>query len=223
MEQVTTPTNEQINVSQEPLPVRVAAHVVSYIFHPLFIPLYVMAYLLFIHPLAFAGMEPRMKVLRLLAVTVSATLLPAFSVFLLWRLDFIKSIYLRTQKERIIPYAIAIIFYFWIWYVFHNLRDSPEASKEFLLGVFLAVCGAWMANIVNKVSMHGTAVGGMLAFFLLRGWADPDVTGSYISIAMVITGMVCTARLILGTHSRAEVYGGLAIGALAQWVAVYFT
>jgi hypothetical protein len=88
-----------------------------------------------------------MKLLRLLSVIVSTLLLPAFAVFLLWRLQFIKSIFLRTQRERIIPYAIAIIFYFWVWNVFNNLSDSPLAAKQFLLGVFLSVCAAWMANI----------------------------------------------------------------------------
>ena len=34
-----------------------SAHVVSYIFHPLFIPLYVIAFLLYVHPLAFAGFD----------------------------------------------------------------------------------------------------------------------------------------------------------------------
>jgi hypothetical protein len=202
--------------------VRVMAHIVSYVFHPLFIPLYVGAFLLFVHPLAFAGLDEKKKILRLAAVAVSATLLPAFSVFLLWRLGFAKSIFLRTQKERIIPYAIAIIFYFWIWYVFKNLNDSAPAMRHFLFGTFLAVCGAWLANITNKVSMHGTAVGGMLGFMLFHGWNDPAIGGAYISIALVITGMVCTARLMIGDHSSREVYGGLLIGIVSQALALYF-
>ena len=202
--------------------VRTMAHIVSYIFHPLFIPLYVAAYLLFIHPLAFAGLDENKRVLRLAAVGVSATLLPAFSIFLLWRLNFIQSIFLRTQKERIIPYAIAIIFYFWVWYVFKNLNDSPVAIKQFLLGAFLAVCGAWMANIWTKISMHGTAVGGMLAFMLLHSWTDPSIDRVFISIAIVIAGLVSTARLMVSDHTTGEVYGGLLVGALAQLVALYF-
>lgn len=208
---------------REPLPVRVLANFVSYIFHPLFIPSLVMAFLLYVHPYAFAGFDERMKMLRLLSVIVSTVLLPAFSIFLLWKLDFIRTIFLRTQKERIIPYAIALIFYFWVWYVFNNLSDSPPAAKQFLLGVFLAVCGAWMANIWFKVSMHGIGVGGMLAFFLLQSFASPSVGGVYLSIAVVIAGMVCTARFIVGGHTRWEVYAGLAIGMLAQVVAIFFS
>ncbi|HEY0678085.1 MAG TPA: hypothetical protein VGD17_07355 [Chitinophagaceae bacterium] len=219
----TSPENNGYPLrSDQPPFVRALSSFVSYVFHPLFIPAYVMAFLLFVHPYAFAGFEYRLKVLRFLSVVVSTALLPAFSVFLLWRLEFIQTIFLRTQRERIIPYAIALIFYFWVWYVFKNLSDSPPVAKEFLLGVFLAVCFAWMANIAYKVSMHSTAVGGMLMFILIQSFTDPTVGGTYVSIALLITGLVCTARLALGGHTRWDVYSGLLIGAAAQLIALWF-
>src|SRR5216684_3632412 len=91
--------------------VRLLARLVAYIFHPLFITSYVMGFLIFFHPYAFSGFDQKTK------------LFPAFAVFLLWRLDFIKSMHLRTEKERIIPYIIAMIFYWWTWNVFKNLSD----------------------------------------------------------------------------------------------------
>jgi hypothetical protein len=187
----------EVSISQEPLPVRVLAHLVSYVFHPLFIPAYVMGFLLYVHPYAFIGFDDRLKMLRLASVIVSTLFLPAFAIFLLWRLEFIKSVFLRTQKERIIPYAIAIIFYFWVWYVFNNLSDSPLPAKQFLLGVFLAVCGDWMANIWYKVSMHGTAMGGLLAFFVFQALGYPSIGAPYLFIVIFIVGLVCSARFIV--------------------------
>lgn len=216
-------TNQEGEVitSNEPFFVKLMAHAVSVIFHPLFIPSYIAAFLIYVHPYAFAGFDDKMKLMRLASVIVSTALLPAFSVFLLWRLDFISSIYLRTQRERIVPYAIAMIFYFWVWYVFRNLSDSPMAIKDFLLGVFLAVCGSWMANILFKVSMHGTAVGGMAMFLLLQSLKDPMMGGSFLAMGLFIAGLVCTARLIVGSHSRHEVYFGLFVGAVAQLAAAW--
>jgi hypothetical protein len=210
----------KLTISPESMPVRALAHFVSYIFHPLFIPAYVMAFLLYVHPYAFIGFDDRMKLLRLLSVIVSTLLLPAFSVFLLWRLQFTRTIYLRTQKERIIPYAITMVFYFWVWYVFNNLSDSPLAAKQFLLGVFLSVCLEYMANIWFKISMHGTAMGGMLAFFIVQAFASPSIGAVYLSIALFITGLVCTARLIVGGHTRFEVYSAVFFGIAAQILAV---
>ena len=215
-------TAEAPPAPRQPLPARILANVVSIIFHPLFIPTYVMAFLLYQHTYAFLGFDERMNMLRLLSVIVSTVLLPAFSIFLLWKLDFIRSIYLRTQRERIIPYAIALVFYFWVWYVFNNLSDSPLPAKQFLLGVFLGVCGAWMGNIWFKVSMHGIGVGGLMAFFLLQSMLYPSAVLLYLVIAVFIAGLVCTARFIAGGHTRAEVYAGLFIGMLAQVVAIFF-
>lgn len=210
----------EVTISPEPLPVRVLAHIVSYIFHPLFIPAYVMAFLIYVHPYAFIVFDNWMKMTRMASVIVSTAFLPAFAIFLLWRLEFIKSIFLRTQRERIIPYAIAIIFYFWIWYVFNNLPDTPLAARQFLLGVFLAVCGDWMANIWFKVSMHGTAMGGLLAFFVFQALGYPSIGAPYLFIAVFIAGLVCSARFIVGGHTRKEVYSALLIGILGQVVAV---
>ena len=149
-----------------PAPLRAAAQFFSYLLHPLFITSYVIGFLIFLHPYAFAGFEPKVKVFRFLTIFIYDTLFPIFAVFLLWRLKLaVYSMQLRTMKERIIPYLIAMIFYFWTWHVYANLDDIPPVAIHFLLGAFLGVCGAWMCNIYYKISMHAIAAGGLAAFF----------------------------------------------------------
>jgi len=206
---------------KQPAPIRALANVFSYIFHPLFIPAYVTAYLLFVDPYTFAGFSYHKKILKLIAVILNTAFLPGFAVFLTWRLKLIQSMFLRTQKERIIPYAISMIFYFWIWYAFHGQKDSPQSFQNFLLGSFLAVCAAWFLNIIAKVSMHAIGVGGLAMFFLLQAFSQQDVTGIYFSLAILIAGVVCTSRLIVSDHTQKEIYMGLAGGALCQLVAGY--
>jgi hypothetical protein len=214
----TTPVTTSLHPKQ-PTPVRALAHLVSYVFHPLFVPAYVTAFLLFIDPYSFAGVPVKFKLFRLISVFFNTGFIPGFAVFLMWRLKLIQSMYLRTQKERIIPYAAAMIFYFWAWYVFHKQQDNPQSFLNFLLGSFLAICAAWFLNIINKISMHAIAMGGMVQFFLLQAFGQQDVTGFYFSIALLIAGLVCTARFIVSDHSQREVYFGLAAGALCQLVA----
>src|SRR2546423_4643559 len=116
----------QENPSSQPLGSRIFGQIISYLFHPLFISTYVAGFLLFLHPFAFAGFSDQPKFFRFASVIVSTALLPAFGVFLMWRLKLvITSLHMKTQQERIIPYAISMIFYFWVWYVFKNLSDSP--------------------------------------------------------------------------------------------------
>jgi len=202
---------------------RFLANFFSYLFHPLFIASYVIYFLIFFHPLAFAGFNEREKIFRFIAVFFATAFLPGFSAFLAWRLRLgVQSIHLPTQKDRIIPYAIAMIFYWWSWHVYDNLPDIPTASVHFLLGCFLAVCAAWFCNIYFKVSMHAIAMGGLVMFFILFSFADGFTSGLYLSIAILIAGVVCTSRLILSAHSFFEIYSGFFIGMLVQFIAWQF-
>jgi hypothetical protein len=208
---------------QYPAPLRFLAHFFSYLFHPLFISSYVMAFLIFIHPYAFAGFDPTVKLFRFLTILIYNTLFPIFAVFLLWRLQLtVHSMHLRTMKERIIPYLIAMIFYWWTWHVYANLPDIPPIAIHFLLGAFLAVCGAWMGNIYYKISMHAIAVGGLTMFFFLFSFQDTYASGLFPSLALLVTGIVCTSRLLCREHTPFEIWSGLFIGLLAQWIGWQF-
>ena len=202
--------------------IRFFAHAFSIIFHPLFITTYVIAFLIYVHPFAFSGFEDSMKFFRFLSVFFTSLFLPLFSVFIAWRLGLVQSIQLRTTKDRIIPYAIVMFFYFWVWYVFNNQGLNPPASIHFLLGSFLAICGAWMCNIYYKISMHAIAMGGLAMFFLLFSFHDPYASGVYLSLAVLVAGIVCTSRLIVSDHSPFDIYSGLFVGVLAQWIAWQF-
>jgi hypothetical protein len=202
--------------------IRILAHVIAYVFHPLFITSYVMAFLIFLHPYAFTGFDQRVKVFRFINIVLCNAFFPTFAVFLLWRLGFIKSMHLRTEKERIIPYIIAMIFYWWTWNVFKNLPDSPPIAVQFLLGSFLALCGGWLCNIYFKISMHGIAMGGALMFFILFSFHDAYASGLYVSLATLATGLVATSRLITGDHNAVEIYSAILIGMLAQYIGWLF-
>jgi hypothetical protein len=67
--------------------------------------------------------------------------------------------------------------------------------------------------------MHAIAWGGALMFFFLFSFTDQYASGLYISGVLLLTGLVCTARLICSDHTPFEVWSGLFIGLLAQWVA----
>jgi len=202
-----------------PAPVRIFGHIVSFIFHPLFIPAYITAFLVFADPYAFAGMTDKAKVFKLISVAFSTAFLPLFSVLLMKQLGFIKSIFLRSQKDRIIPYIVCMIFYFWAWYVSKNLHDN-SALVAMLLAVFLSCIAGMMANIYYKISMHGIAVGALLVLFIRMAFNGSIAGGAYLSIAIFITGLVCTARFIVSDHNPFEIYSGLFVGAVCQLVAI---
>jgi hypothetical protein len=135
------------------------------------------------------------------------------------QLGFIESIFLRTQKDRIIPYITSMIFFFWVWYVSKNQATNPPALTAFLLATFIGNIAALMANIYFKISMHAIAIG---AFWLFFGWYTfvNSSSGLYLAIATVITGLVCTSRFLVSDHQSVEIYSALLIGMLCQAVAI---
>jgi len=198
------------------------AHFISVIFHPLLISAYVIAFLIYLHPSAFVGVDDRTKLLRMVSTLLFTVLYPAFIIFIASRLKLIRSLKMDTMQDRIVGFVITMFFYWWTWNVFRNIPDIPRVAVHFTLGAFLAICFGWMCNIFFKISMHALAAGGLCAFFLIFGMHDPFASGLYISICILIAGLVCTARLILAQHTPFEVITGLALGVLAQMLAWLF-
>ncbi len=206
----------------QPPAVRAMAKFFSYLFHPVFVPVMLVAFMVFIHPWLFAGMDTRRKVLVVIQAASMFTFFPLITVFLLKALDFVKSIQLVSQKDRIIPLVACGVWYFWLWYVWRNQPDYPLAAVQFALGTWISVSLALMANIIMKISLHTIGVGVMLTFIILMALSQELNFGLYISVALLITGIVCTSRFIVSDHSPAEVYGGLALGAVSMLLANQF-
>ncbi|MBS1654105.1 MAG: hypothetical protein JSU05_04600, partial [Bacteroidetes bacterium] len=89
----------------QPVPIQVTAKVISYLFHPMFIPVYVTWFLVYIQPYLFSGFDEWTKKIAVIQAAVMYILFPLATVLLLRGLGFIKSIQLKSQTERIIPYV----------------------------------------------------------------------------------------------------------------------
>jgi len=206
-------------LSKQHIAIRLAAKMVSFLFHPVFVPVYIVVFLLYVHPYLFAGFSEWDKSLVLIQAFVMFTFFPFVTVLLLKALKFINTIYLHTQKDRIIPFVACGIWYFWIWYVWHNLPDYPREAIVLALAIFIASSIGLIANIYMKVSMHTISIGVMVSFILQLAFNQSINFGIYISFAVLIAGLVCTARLIVSDHTPREVYSGLMIGIFSQLIA----
>ena len=215
---------KEVSIPERPrqsLPIQLSAKFISYVFHPLFIPLYITYFIIQIRSYQLAGINDWINLRILLQVFVNCTFLPLASILLLRALNFIDSVFLRTQRDRIIPYIICMIFYFWNWYVFknnHEIKDLVSVS----MAIFNASVLGFLVNISMKVSMHVISVGVMTTFVALLAFSDSSSFSFYLSIAVLIAGIVCTSRLIVSDHSQKEIYYGFLIGILSQLAAHYF-
>jgi hypothetical protein len=207
--------------SEQSLIVRIAAHLFSIVFHPLFIPLYVSLFLLYVHPSYFAGYDVYDKFWLPLRVAYATIFLPLVSVFLLWRLKFINSMFLKTQKDRVVPYIISNIYFFWLFWVFKNDPGVPNILTSFIFGVFIVSSAALLANVYFKISMHAIAMGGMLGLFVIILQQNTMLMTVPLCMALLVAGLVCTSRLIVSDHQPKEIYSGLLLGAICQLISAF--
>jgi hypothetical protein len=201
--------------------IKFIARVISILFHPLFIPVYVSWFLIDVYQLfpAYTGWDKNLLIIRFL---VMYSLFPLATILLAKALGFVQTIFLRTQKDRIIPYIACGLYYFWMWYVLKNQSQIPDELVMFSLAIFLASSLGLILNIYMKISMHALAMGAAATFILLLGLSSYTNLGPYISITFLVGGLVCTSRLINSDHKPVEVYMGLVVGALSQIVAYMF-
>jgi len=197
------------------------AQLLSYLFHPIFIPLYVMLFLLFLHPSYFAGFSEGMKWRSVFILVQNAIFYPLFCILLLKGVGFIDSIFLKNQKDRIIPYIAVGIFFFWTYTVFKEQPIYPSVLPAFILGIFLASSAALIANIYFKISMHAIGMGGWVGIFLIIANTGSMLMSWPLAAVLLLTGLVCTARLIVSDHTPKEIYVGLLVGILSQFVGAF--
>ncbi|HSN60600.1 MAG TPA: hypothetical protein VLR49_06680 [Ferruginibacter sp.] len=214
------PVNHKPLVSVSPF-LKWPAVLLSYVFHPVFIPLYAVFFLVYLHPSYFSGFADTNKFRTVLIVIQNAVFYPLFCILLLKGVGFIGSLYLRTQKDRIIPYIASGIFFFWTFLVFKQQNIYPRILPAFMLGVFLSSSAALIANIYFKISMHAIGLGGLLGLFLVIAYSNSMLMTWPLAAALLITGLVCTARLVLGSHDQKDIYAGLFMGVILQVVAAY--
>ena len=194
------------------------AQLFSYVFHPLFIPLYITCFLAFVHPTYFTGFSLLGKKKIFILVLINAFAFPAITVLLLKGLGFIESVFLKTQKDRIIPYIASMTFFFWTQYVLREQNYVPRILVAFMFGVFISSSAALIANIYYKISMHAIGMGGVVGLFLIIMQQNNMLMTWPLALVILLTGLVCTSRLIVSDHSPKEIYAGLLVGMVCQFV-----
>ena len=194
------------------------ANIISYICHPLFMPL-IMAYALtLISPGAFAGIVPKQINLWLLSIGITSVFFPLVSVLIMKPLGFIGSLRMPDARDRIAPLMVSMIFYFWVSHVFDSMPGVavPLILKVLLLGNFWGITILFLINIFTKISMHTSAAGGMVGVMIVLMITSPVNMIMPFFVALIIAGIIGTARLMLGAHGRGDIWLGYIIGIVVQ-------
>jgi len=111
------------------------------------------------------------------------------------------------------------LFYFWAYYVSRSIEAVPPAFLQWMLGVFLCGCAAEFTNIFKKISLHMIGMGGLVAFMAWQQATDAHWPTWWVPMALLLAGLVGTARLLKNAHAPSEVYAGFLAGIICQLAA----
>jgi len=212
---------------------KLAAKLISLVFHPLFIIGYMLILSLVMNPYTFIVNDEKAKFLLIFNVFMLTVFFPMFSIFLMKMLDFIKSYEMEDKTERIGPLIATGVFYLWLFVNFKDNSTIPVSFSSFVLGSTIGLFLALMLNSFTKISLHSIAAGGLVTgllfikylysyetFFVELPFGSFQISTTFVTIVtMIIAGLVGSSRLLLKAHDEFDVYGGYIVGIFSMIVA----
>lgn len=192
---------------------------ISFIFHPLLMPLLGVIFYFSKSP---RFIPPEVRNAKLISLVILTIILPILLYFLLKTLGKVKSIYLKTTSERIIPLALNCIV---IFIVLQRILTPTQIIElyYFFVGILISTMTCLMLAIMKfKASIHMIAVSGVFMFFVaLSIHFSININGT-LSLMMIILGAVATSRLHLKAHTYKELIMGVFVGVIPQLILVSY-
>ncbi len=192
------------------------AKTLSYLFHPLLMPL--LGVIFIFYSGSYVSFLPEdVKRLILLVVAANTLGLPLIMMPIFIQFGAIKSFAMETNKERILPLTFTLIPYVLSVYFLIKL-PIPFVIASFMLGASLAIVSCLIISFWWKISIHLVGIGGMVGFliaFSIRLFTD---VLPFLLVAVLITGLLASARLYLKAHNPLQVYLGFLLGFLIMLI-----
>ncbi len=192
------------------------ANVLSWVFVPLLMPVYG---ILLIFNLSFLSFAPfHTKLVFTLIVIGANFIVPMLLVLLLKKMGIIEDIGLNGRKERLIPYVITIVCLLGTG-IFLYAKMAPLWVAMFYAGGALAGLINLIVNFWWKISAHAAGIAGIVAMLIQMTKEGPTVVAMtwWIVGAILVAGLLGSARIWLGRHTLMQVLAGSAVGFLSVW------
>ena len=207
---------------QKHIVVERGAQIFSDVFSPIVLPAYMMAIAMWITPLV--SVPEKARFIAMGIVVVLTAIVPTAVILTLIKLGRVSDVSLSSRSERTLPYIVTIICYLATAIFLKNI-SMPHWLPAFYLGAAGASVIAFLITMRWKISAHGSAVGGFAAAIIWLAAHGQLLLGVrwWVSGAILLCGVIGSARLILKRHTPAQVYAGLILGAASVIIALILT
>jgi len=196
-----------------------AAKALSALFNPFYLPV---VGLILLFMFSYLSILPWVyKLLVVALVYVCTVLLPTYLIYLYRRYQGWSLVDLGVRERRLVPYVIGIVCYGLCIYLM-RLHHIAHLMTSIVMAALVIQVVCALVNLWWKISTHMAAIGGVVgavfAFSVLFNY-NPVW---WISITIVIAGMLGTARMILRQHTLRQVVVGFLVGVVCSCCAIWW-
>ena len=195
------------------------AKIISIIFHPVLVPTLGL-FLIFNAGFYFSMLSWDAKRFILLVVFFTTGILPLLTVAVL-ALNPKFDISLGDSRDRVIPLLFSSVYYY-LGYILMNKMSTFPVFKIFLIASVLVIIVLLVISFKWKISNHMAAVGGLTGTLFALSFKTGMNPLWAIILAIFISGLVGTARLVLNKHDIWQIIAGYFLGFSILYLVIYF-
>jgi membrane-associated phospholipid phosphatase len=191
---------------------KIAARVISFVFHPLLFPTYLVFVISWFIPRFL--LIPAAAMMKFAGLVFAMTfILPAANLIMFKAFGTIPSLHMLNRRERLVPFIIITLVYGVVTAMFfYKVSINVNFNKVMLIEVALGLA-ATLATFYDKVSIHSMAICGMVGILVPLNKAVNDGSLLIPTAAMLaIAGAIMSARLYLNVHTPRQVMYGAFLG-----------
>ena len=186
---------------------------ISLLINPLLMPTVMFAMIIYFAPEAAKPLNLDQAPVLLLSLALTTILLPVISLTTLRFTSLISSFWLENRKERVIPFTIMALYYAATAYMFITRIKVNGVLTVILITMTLMVVIITIVTVYWKISVHSTALSGLVGFIIGLSIKVPSAELLYpLIISILFTGAVMSARLALNAHTPNQILAGLVVG-----------
>ena len=185
------------------------ARMVSWLFTPFSIPFAAFVVLFLFSYLRIMPLQYKLVVLGV--IYCFTIMLPTLAIFLFKKINGFDAEAMTQRRKRFVPWLLTILSYVFCLLMMYRM-NMPWYMTGIILSALLIMLVCVVANLGWKLSEHmagaGTVTGLLVAFSALFGY-NPVW---WLCVCILVSGLLGTARIVLGHHTLSETLAGYAVG-----------
>jgi len=197
------------------------ARLLSVVFNPYFVP--TLALLVVFNAGTYMDFLPfEVKRVALYVVIILTCILPIASLPLFKYQKLINSYFMDNRKDRFVPLLFNTLCSGLGAFFLYRISIMPLFIVYFMVAIALLSFVSLVVSLKWKISNHMMGMGGLTGVVLgLFQWNSSHIP-LFLILAVMISGMVGTSRLLLKAHTPTQVYVGYLTGMVIVFGVVLF-